>query len=131
MRYLTVQGRCFLAAGAAAIVCGVQIGERDFVRIGLLAALVPLLTWLLLRRTERDVWVRRNVSDLQVEAGETAQVEVEVGNNATRRTPMLLLEEELPAALGERQRFIVDPLAPEPRLRCATWSGPRTVGAIR
>ena len=50
MRDLTVRGRCFLAAGAAAIISGIQIGERDFVRIGLLAALVPVLAWLLLRR---------------------------------------------------------------------------------
>ena len=109
MRDLTVRGRCFLAAGAAAIISGIQIGERDFVRIGLLATLVPVLAWLLLRRTERDVWVRRDVSNVQVEAGETAQVEVQVGN-AGRRTGMLLLEEELPAALGEHQRFVVEPL---------------------
>ncbi len=111
MRDLTVRGRCFLAAGAAAIICGVQIGERDFVRIGLLAALVPLLAWLILHRTEREVWVRRNINDLQVEAGETAQVELQVGNPG-RRTGLLLMEEELPTALGERQRFVVPPLAP-------------------
>ena len=110
MRDLTVRGRCFLAAGAAAIICGVQIGERDFVRIGLLAALVPLLAWLVLRRTEREVWMRRNISDLQVEAGEIAQVEIQVGNPG-RRTGMLLMEEELPPALGEHQRFVVAPLA--------------------
>ncbi len=109
MRYLTIRGRCFLAAGAAAIISGIQIGERDFVRIGLLAVLVPLLAWVLLRRTPRDVWVRRDVTDLQIEAGETAQVEVQVGN-ASRRTGMLLMEEELPAALGESKRFVVDPL---------------------
>ena len=109
MRDLTVRGRCFLAAGAAAIISGIQIGERDFVRIGLLAALVPVLAWLVLRRPQREVWVRRDVSDLQIEAGETAQVEVEVGN-AGRRTGMLLLEEELPAALGEPKRFVVGPL---------------------
>ncbi len=111
MRDLTVQGRCFLAAGAAAIICGIQIGERDFVRIGLLAALVPLLAWLVLRRTEREVWVRRNLSSLQVEAGEAAQIEVRVGN-AGRRTGLLLMEEELPRALGQRQRFVVEPMAP-------------------
>jgi len=111
VRNLTVRGRCFLAAGVAAIICGVEIGERDFVRIGLLAALVPGLTWLLLRSAEREVWVRRNLSDLQVEAGETAQVEVQVGN-AGRRTGLLLLEEELPPALGEPQRFAINPLAP-------------------
>jgi uncharacterized protein (DUF58 family) len=111
VRDLTVRGRCFLAAGAAAIICGIQIGERDFVRIGLLATLVPLLSWLLLRRTEHDVWVRRNLSNLQVEAGETAHVEVLVGN-AGGRTGTLLLEEEIPPALGEPLRFVVEPLVP-------------------
>ncbi len=110
MRDLTVRGRCFLAAGAAAIICGIQIGERDFVRIGLLAMLVPALAWLLLRRTERNVWIRRNVSALQVEAGDTAQVEVEIGN-AGNRTGTLLLEEELSPALGPPQRFVVEPMA--------------------
>src|SRR4051794_2820509 len=110
MRDLTVRGRCFLAAGAAAIICGIQIGERDFVRIGLLAMAVPLLAWLLLRRTERNVWIRRNVSALQVEAGEIAHVEVEVGN-AGRRTGTLLLEEELSPVLGGSPRFVVEPLA--------------------
>ena len=110
MRNMTVRGRCFLAAGAAAVVCGIQIGERDFVRIGLLAAITPLVAWLLVSRTDRTVWLRRNVSSLQVEAGETAHVEVEVGA-AGRRTGLLLLEEELPAALGKRQRFVVEPLA--------------------
>lgn len=110
MRDLTVRGRCFLAAGAAAIICGIQIGEHDFVRIGVVAMLVPLLSWAVLRRTERDVWVRRNVSALQVEAGDTAQVEVEIGN-AGRRTGTLLLEEELPPALGGSTRFVVPPMA--------------------
>ena len=111
MRDLTVRGRCFLAAGVAALVCGIQIGEHDFVRIGLLAALVPVLSWLLLRRTHHDVWVRRNLSNLQVEAGETAHVEVLVGN-AGGRTGTLLLEEEIPPILGEHPRFVVDPMAP-------------------
>ena len=110
MRDLTIRGRCFLAAGAAAIICGIQIGERDFVRIGLLAVLIPTVAWLVLRRTERNVWVRRNVSALQVEAGDTAQVEVEIGN-AGRRTGTLLLEEELSPALGPPPRFVVEPMA--------------------
>ena len=110
MRNLTIRGRCFLAAGAAAIICGIQIGERDFVRIGLLAMLIPTLAWLVLRRTERNVWVRRNVSALQVEAGDTAQVEVEIGN-AGKRTGTLLLEEELSPALGPPPRFVVEPMA--------------------
>ena len=110
MRDLTVRGRCFLAAGAAAIICGIQIGERDFVRIGLLAALVPVLAWLLLRRTERDVWVRRNVSNLQVEAGETAQVEVRRRQRRSPHRACCCWRRSSPPRSGEHQRFVVDPL---------------------
>jgi uncharacterized protein (DUF58 family) len=110
VRDLTVRGRCFLAAGVAAIICGIQIGERDFVRIGVLAMVVPVLAWLLLRRTERSVWVRRNVSALQVEAGDVAHVEVEIGNPG-KRTGTLLLEEELSPVLGVSPRFVIEPMA--------------------
>ena len=84
MRDLTVRGRCFLAAGAAAVICGVQIGERDFVRIGLVAALVPVLAWLVMRRAPRQVWVRRDLSAVQVEAGDSAEVACWTGTS--RRT---------------------------------------------
>jgi uncharacterized protein (DUF58 family) len=112
VRELTIRGRCFLAAGVAAIICGIQVGEHDFVRIGLLAAAVPLLAWVLTRRTERDVWVRRTLSTTQVEAGEPAEVHLEVGSSGGRRTGLLLLEEELPPALGEPQRFALEPMGP-------------------
>lgn len=109
MRDLTLRGRCFLAAGIAAVLCGIQVGERDFVRMGLLAAVLPLLAWLLVRRTPRRVWVRRNLSSLRVEAGGTAQVEVALGNDG-RTTGRLLVEERLPDELGARRSFVVDPL---------------------
>ena len=109
MRDLTLRGRCFLAAGIAAVLCGIQVGERDFVRMGLLAAVLPLVAWLLVRRTPRRVWVRRNLSSLRVEAGGTAQVEVALGNDG-RTTGRLLVEERLPDELGARRSFVVDPL---------------------
>jgi uncharacterized protein (DUF58 family) len=112
VRELTIRGRCFLAAGFAAVICGVQVGEHDFVRIGVLAAAVPVLAWLLMRRTEREVWVRRTLSTTQVEAGEPAEVHLEIGATGERRTGLLLLEEELPPELGESQRFALEPMSP-------------------
>ncbi len=114
---LTIRGRCFLAAGAAAIISGIQIGERDFVRIGLLVALVPLLAWLLVqRRTAEQLRARREVSSLQVESGETVHVDVLVGNTGGR-TGVLLLEERMPSALSDHVRFVLDPLAPHKEVR--------------
>ena len=112
MRELTIRGRCFVAAGIAAVICGIQVGEHDFVRIGLLAAGVPVLSWLLIRRTQREVWVRRTLSATQVEAGEPAEVQLDVGCAGDRKTGQLLLEEALPAELGEPQRFALEPLGP-------------------
>ena len=116
MRDLTVRGRCFLAAGVAAVICGIQIGERDFVRIGLLAAALPVLARLLFGRRPREIWVRRNVSAVQVEAGDLAQVVVEVTNGSEHRTGTLQLEEDLPRGLGQRQRFWLPPLRPHERV---------------
>ncbi len=55
------------------------------------------------------MWIRRNVSAIQVEAGEVAHVEVEIGN-AGKRTGTLLMEEELSPVLGPSPRFVVEPL---------------------
>ena len=111
MRELTVRGRSFLAAGVAAVICGVQVGERDFVRIGLLAALLPLLARVLLRRADDRVWVRRQLGTEQVEADGTVEVELTVGNPA-RRTSALELVEELPDQLGGDRTFQVGALPP-------------------
>lgn len=106
MRHLTVRGRCFVATGVAGVLCGTQIGESDFVRVGLLAVLVPLLSVLVLRGSQPCLSVRREPSRLQVESGGAVRVELEVDNSG-RRTRELLLEEHLPAALGQNRRFVV------------------------
>ncbi len=41
---LTVRGRSFVAAGAAAAACGLLIPEPDLVRIGALLVALPLLS---------------------------------------------------------------------------------------
>ncbi len=110
MRELTVRGRSFLAAGVAAVICGVQVGERDFVRIGVLAALLPLLARVLLRRADDRVWVRRQLAAEQIEAGGTVEVELTVGNTG-RRTSSLELVEEVPDLLDGDRTFPLGSLA--------------------
>ena len=57
-RGLTTRGRCLLAGGLAACLCGVVLDERDLLRVGLLAALLPLLAWAI-TATRRTVTDRR------------------------------------------------------------------------
>ncbi|MCW2866201.1 MAG: hypothetical protein JWR20_389, partial [Marmoricola sp.] len=106
MRHLTVRGRCFLASGVTAVLGGMVVGERDFVRLGLLAVLVPLLCLLAVRRERRSV--RRLEAHLvlpsrQVESGSTVRVELEVLNTG-RRASATTVEVVLPPALGGPRR---------------------------
>ena len=86
MRRLTTRGRSFLAAGVAAVLGGVQIGEQDFVRLGLFALLLPALTVLVLRSRSPRTWLRRSLAARQVEEGGTTEVVLEVGNAGRRRS---------------------------------------------
>ena len=44
---LTLRGRCFLAAGAALVVCGLVLGFREITRLGLLVGGLPILVGLI------------------------------------------------------------------------------------
>ena len=61
MRHLTLRGRCFAAAGVTAVLAGSAVGARDFVRLGLLAVLVPLLSLAVVLATQ---FIRRPAESL-------------------------------------------------------------------
>lgn len=130
MRHLTIRGRCLLGAGVAAVLCGVQVGQGDFVRIGLVVLLAPPVAWLLVRAREPRLWLRRRLATQRVEAGETARVEIEVGNRG-RATGPLLVEERLPRSFGGRRDFVVDALPSGAQATLAYLLLPRQRGRYR
>ena len=67
---LTVRGRSFVAAGAAAIACGVLIPEPDLVRIGLLLLTLPVLSALGAGRARYRLSCVRTVSPPRLPAGQ-------------------------------------------------------------
>ena len=48
---LTTRGRSFMAAGGAAMVCGLAIPEPDLVRVGALLVILPAVSALIARRS--------------------------------------------------------------------------------
>lgn len=138
MGQLTLRGRCFLGAGLAAALCGVQVGQADFVRIGLVVVVIPVAAWIVVRLRPVHPVVRRELGRQRVEAGEATTVEVVVRPGGTRagRTPALLVEEQLPPALGTRHDFLVGALAPGAEARLpyplrTTRRGRYAVGPLR
>jgi len=119
---LTLRGRCFLGAGLAAVLCGIQLGQDDFVRIGLLVLVVPLAAWVVVRLRDPRPRVVRDLGDRRVEAGATAPVDLELEAGGPRggsrgRLPALLVQDQLPAALGVARRFWVPPLSAGEQVR--------------
>lgn len=108
---LTTRGRGFLAGGIAAAACGFALGERDLVRIGLLAMLIPLVAALWIVRSGNRVGLRRTLDNSRIQVAHRTPVHLEL-TNIGQRTGMLLAEEQVPWALGTRPRFVIDPMRP-------------------
>jgi uncharacterized protein (DUF58 family) len=107
LRALTTRGRAFIAGGITAAVCGLVLGERDMIRIGALVGLLPLLTAAFVSRSGQRLALTRTVSPIQIEVDQTATVSLDLANKGPR-TGLLLVEEQVPWALGHRPRFVVD-----------------------
>ncbi|MGH3292034.1 MAG: DUF58 domain-containing protein [Trebonia sp.] len=105
---LTVRGRSFVAAGAAAIVCGLLIPEPDLVRIGALLLALPLLSAFGAGRARYRLSCVRTVSPARLPAGQTASLTIRLTNVSRLRTGLLLAEDTVPYALGSRPRFIFE-----------------------
>src|SRR5579862_48544 len=105
---LTVRGRSFVAAGAAAIACGVLIPEPDLVRIGLLLLALPVLSALGAGRARYRLSCVRTVSPPRLPAGQSASLTIRLTNVSRLRTGLLLAEDTVPYALGSRPRFVFE-----------------------
>jgi uncharacterized protein (DUF58 family) len=105
---LTTRGRSFVAAGGAAVVCGLAIPEPDLVRVGALLAVLPLVSALAARRSRYRLSCSRRIDPPRTPAGEPTTVSVRLENVARLRTGVLLAEDTTPYALGTKPRFVLD-----------------------
>jgi uncharacterized protein (DUF58 family) len=105
---LTTRGRSFVAAGVAAMACGILIPEPDLLRIGVLLVGLPVLSSFGASRARYRLSCVRRVSPGRVPAGQAAEVTVRLANVSRLRTGLLLAEDTVPYALGSRPRFVLD-----------------------
>src|SRR6201996_1588818 len=105
---LTVRGRSFVTAGAAAIACGLLIPEPDLVRIGALLLALPVLSSFGAGRARYRLSCVRTVSPARLPVGQAASLTIRLTNVSRLRTGLLLAEDTVPYALGSRPRFILE-----------------------
>ncbi len=108
---LTTRGRAFTAAGLTLVVCGIGLGFSDLTRIGVLLVGLPLISAAVMRSRELRYALSRTVRPSRVQVDEAAIITVSMENVGPATSPLLMGEEQLDYALGDRPRFIV------PRMR--------------
>jgi uncharacterized protein (DUF58 family) len=109
---LTTRGRSLLAAGAAAALCSVVLGERDLLRVACFLLALPLVAAAVVARTQFRLACARSLAPARVPVGQPAEVILRLENVSLLPTGLLLLEDEVPYTLGGRPRFTVDRIGP-------------------
>ncbi|TYL46217.1 DUF58 domain-containing protein [Nocardioides sp. BGMRC 2183] len=107
---LTLRGRAFLAAGVTAVVCAVLLGQTSLARIGVLIIALPLLGAVLVGRRRHELEVQREVAPRLVTAGQSATVRLTLAEVGRGRGGTLLVEDQIPYALGSRTRYVLSDL---------------------
>jgi uncharacterized protein (DUF58 family) len=108
----TTRGRAFVAAGAAAGVLGLGLGQRTLLSIGGVLIILPVLSVLAASRTRYRISWARGISPVRVPAGHTASVSIQLDNVSRLPTGLLLAEDTVPYSIGSRPRFILDRIEP-------------------
>jgi uncharacterized protein (DUF58 family) len=109
---LTTRGRCLLAAGIAAALCSLVLGEKDLLRVACFLVALPLIAAGAVVRTRFRLRCARQVLPGRVQVGAPAEVVLELENVSYLPTGLLLLEDDLPYTLGGRPRFMLDRVRP-------------------
>jgi uncharacterized protein (DUF58 family) len=104
----TTRGTSFLAAGAAAALAGLFLGERDLVSVGIFLLVLPLFSALAAGRARYRLSCARSISPPRVAAGQSALVRVHLENVSRLPTGLLLAEDGVPYALGTRPRYVLN-----------------------
>jgi uncharacterized protein (DUF58 family) len=108
----TTRGRAFVAAGAAAGVLGLGLGQRTLLSIGGVLIILPVLSVLAASRTRYRISWARAITPARVPAGHTASVTIQLDNVSRLPTGLLLAEDSVPYSIGSRPRFILDRIEP-------------------
>ncbi|WP_433833830.1 DUF58 domain-containing protein [Actinoplanes sp. CA-015351] len=110
LRGLTTRGRSFLAAGMAAAVSALILGERDLLRVAVLLAALPLLAAWYVSRSRYKLACTRSLDPGRAPVGSSARVILRLQNMSRLPTGTMLLEDRLPYALGSRPRVVLERL---------------------
>jgi len=109
-RGLTTRGRCLLAGGVAAIICALVLDERDLLRVGIFAAVLPVIAMIAGSMRRLRLTASHQVTPVRIDPGTTGRVVLSIGNASSGRTGTLEIYERPTPDLTPGVRCLVPPL---------------------
>lgn len=111
-RVLTTRGVAFASCGVALVASGVVLGQHDVTRAGVLLLALVVIAVVLVRRHGLHLQVSRTSVPSRVAVDERSVVTVRIRNGESSVSPVLMAEESIDYALGDRPRFVIPVLRP-------------------
>ena len=108
MRSLTTRGRAVVVAGVLLAGAGWGVGQPAFAGVAAILVLLPILGSVVVRRSRYRIGSSRTVHPERIAVGDEAEVRLLVENGSRLPTGSLLLVDEVPEALGEPSRLVLD-----------------------
>ena len=111
-RSLTTRGAAFAGCGLVLVASGILLGQHDVTRIGVLLLVLTVIAFVLVRRHGLRLDVVRTAAPARVAIDERSVVTVRIRNTESSISPVVMAEESIDYALGDRPRFVVPSLRP-------------------
>jgi len=109
-RSLTTRGSAFATSGVLLVLSGVLLGQPDVTRVGVLVLVLVAIALVLVQRHGLRLEVRRAVHPARTAIDERSVVTVSVRNAEGGPSPVVMAEESIDYALGDRPRFVIPAL---------------------
>ncbi|HEY7813809.1 MAG TPA: DUF58 domain-containing protein [Nakamurella sp.] len=110
LRGLTTRGRCLLAGGIAAAICALLLDERDLLRVGIFAVVLPILAMVAGSMHSVRLSADHLVAPTRLVPGSQGRVQLTVTNTGSTGTSTLEIAEPAVADLTGGLRCLLPPL---------------------
>src|SRR5947207_12133517 len=125
------RGYVVFAAGIGLWIAARLVGSPDLHIVAVAVALLPIAAGAFARWSRARLGVTRRLSATKVMPGQRVRVELEVENRSPTTTSFILLEDQVPAALGRPARLVLTGLPARNSQRVAYNVLCRTRGRYR
>lgn len=109
-RGLTTRGRCLVAGGIAAVICALVLDERDLLRVGVMAAALPLFAVAITALRRIQLTGMHQVAPERLRPGTQGQAALVITNSGLTRTPSIEISESAVPGLTAGMRYLIAPI---------------------